>query len=216
MTSYQTIIFSVSCCAILILSSCKKDPIQYTFEGKISESVDNIGLQGANVQISQRVYDGNVASSLFSTAALATTGSDGTYKVSFNREKVVEFKFKISKTGYFTEEFLMSSSEVSTENSNVVNETLDAESWIKFDLTNFSGFPEDVFTMIYFNFREGCSGCTTNDYHYFNGTIDTIFTIKTTAGVYTRYNYKNPGAATYISDSVYTVPFDTVNVVINY
>lgn len=200
----------------ILVVSCKKDPIQYSFSGTVTESVNQSALSGVEVDISQRVYNGNVASTFFNSAGVATTGSDGTYEMSFNREKVIEFKVEMSKSGYFDSELLMNSSEVSTDEVKEIDETLEPEAWIRMDLTNVGGMASDIFTMIHYNFRVGCSGCTTNDYYYYEGIVDTSFIIMTTGGVYTKYSFKNPGGVNYIQDSVYTTPFDTVDVIINY
>lgn len=198
------------------LISCKKDPIQYTFAGTVSESVNGTALTSVNVDISQRVYEGNVASSFFNSAGLATSGNDGYWEMTFDREKVFEFKVSMTKSGYFDSEQIISSGDVAVDETKIINETLEPKSWIKFHLVNMSGMSTDLFTMIHYNFRTGCTGCTTNEYFYYEGNIDSTFTVLTTGGIYTRYSYKNPGAALYLQDSVYTTPFDTVEVNINY
>jgi hypothetical protein len=210
--NFSVCLIALSCALI----SCKKEPIQYTFSGTVKESVNGSSLAGVNVNVSQRVYEGNVASSFFNSAGLATSASDGSWEMSFDREKVFEFKISIIKSGYFDSEQIISSSEVAVDETKIINETLEPKSWIKFHLVNMSGMSTDLFTMIHYNFKTGCSGCTTNDYYYYEGIVDSTFNIVTTGGVYTKYSYKNPGAAIYFQDSVYTTPFDTVEVNINY
>lgn len=216
MKRLNTMNFLFLMAAATFFGSCKKDPIQYTFAGIVTESNTGIALANANVSVSQRIYEGNVASNFFNSAGLATTGSDGRWEVSFDREKVFEFKLTTNKSGYFESEQIISSGDVLVDETKMVNTILEPKSWIKFHLVNVSGFPTDVFTMIHYNFKTGCSGCTTNDYHYYEGIVDSTFSVTTTGGVYTKFSYKNPGAALYIQDSVFTTPFDTVQVNINY
>ena len=199
-----------------LMTSCKKDPIQYTFQGTIKESVNLANLSGVSVDISQKTYDGNVASVFFNSVGSLTTDANGFYEISFDREKVVEFKIDLFLNGYFDVEEIINSSETTTENPNVFNFTLEPKSWIRFNLTNIDGAIADEFTMIHYNFREECAGCTTNDYYYYYGIVDSTFTYTTTGGQYTRYSYKTPGGAVYIQDSVYTTLFDTVVVNLNY
>ncbi|MBK7129371.1 MAG: hypothetical protein IPM74_07335 [Crocinitomicaceae bacterium] len=208
-----TLLFSL---LILSATSCKKDPIQYTFSGTVTESANGNALSNVAVEVLQRTYNGSVASAYFNSAASTTTASDGTWEVSFDREKVFEFKIEIVEDGYFELSEIISSSDVSTDETEVVNYALEPKSWLSFHLKNFGGLPTDEFTMIYYNFREGCDGCSTNDYHYFIGEVDTTFQILTTGGVYAKYAYKNPGGVVYITDSVYMPPLDTVGVTINY
>jgi hypothetical protein len=201
---------------VAVVSSCKKEPIQYVFEGTVTESVSNSALGGVDVTVSQRVYDGNVASSFFNTAGSSTTASAGTYHINFDREKVVEFKIELTKDGYFEQEEIIVSGDIVPEDPNIYDYTMEPKSWIRFNLMNFGGLTTDDFTMIHFNFREACDGCTTNGYFHYYGQVDSTFTFTTTGGVYTRYSYLNPGATMYNHDSVYTTPFDTVDVNINY
>lgn len=210
--SYK-LLFSV---LILSATSCKKDPIQYTFSGTITESSNGTSLSNVSVEVLQRTYNGSVASAYFNSAGSTTTAADGTWEVSFDREKVFEFKINIVEDGYFDVSEIISSSEVSTDETEVINYALEPKSWLSFHLKNFGGLPTDEFTIIYYNFREGCDGCTTNDYHYFMGEVDTTFHILTTGGVYAKYAYKNPGSVVYFTDSVYVPPLDTVGVTINY
>jgi len=199
-----------------LIFSCKKDPIQYTFQGTVQESVNTANLSGVKVTISQRVYDGNVASSFFNSVGSLITDANGYYELSFKREKVVEFKIELLKTGYFEFEEIINSSEVSTAEPNIFNYSLEPKSWIRFNLMNLGGFTTDEFTMIHYNFKEDCEGCTTNEYYYYNGIVDSTFTYTSTGGEYVRYSYKIPGGTVYVQDSVYTTLFDTVVVNLNY
>lgn len=216
MNRFSKINFLFFAVTITLLNSCKKEPIQYTFAGTVTESTNGNTLAGVNVAISQRVYEGNVASSFFNSAGLATTGSDGYWEMTFDREKVFEFRITTSKSGYFESEKIMSSAEVAVDETKIINEVMEPKSWVKFHLVNVSGLSTDIFTMIHYNFKTDCSGCTTNDYHYYEGVVDSTFNIITTGGVYTKYSYKNPGSSIYTQDSVFTTPFDTVQVNINY
>lgn len=197
-------------------TSCKKETIRFTFKGTIKESVSNSVVSGVSVEVLQRTYNGTVASTNFSSAGAAVTDSQGNYEIIFDREKVFEFKVSASKNGYFDFEEVIGSADVSTAEPKIVDIELDARSWVTFHLKNIAGLTSDQFTMIRYNFRTGCEGCTTNDFFYYNGIVDSVFTFQTTGGVYARYSYKNPGATLYIQDSVYTTPFDTVFVNINY
>ena len=216
MISTRTFKIFTAFIAFTAVTACKKDPIQYTFEGAVTESVNHAALNDVYVKISQRIYNGSVASAYYNTAGTYTTGSDGRYEIIFAREKVFEFKAEMTKAGYFGFEKVISSADVSTDENEVINTTLEPISWITFHLENFAGLTEDELAMIHFNFRTGCTGCTTNSYYYYNGIVDTTFTIKTTGGIYTRYSYKNPDATYFINDSVYATPFDTAFVEIIY
>ena len=201
---------------LAVLASCKKETIQFTFEGTVTESVNSAGLSGITVGVWQKTYDGNVASTFFNIAGSTTTDAAGFYSISFEREKVVEFKIALSKTGYFDIESIIPSGDISPDETYVKDFEMTPKSWVTFNLYNVAGSASDEFTMIHYNFREGCVGCTTNEYYYYTGLVDSTFTYTTTGGVYTKYAYKNPGAAIYNQDSVYTPLFDTVVVDIDF
>lgn len=201
---------------VIFFISCKKEPIQYTFGGTVTESPNHNALSNVLVKVEQRVYNGNVAASIFSSGGQSSTDALGNFEISFEREKVVEFKISFSKAGYFTEDYLINSGDVKTDETKIMNAELDPESYIKFHLNNLSGMTTDIFTMIHYNFKTDCDGCSTNDFHYYEGIVDTTFIIKTNGNIYTKYSYKNPGGAVFIQDSVFTIPFDTVDVNINY
>lgn len=213
---FRTLPFFSSLVLIWSLAGCKKDPIQYTFKGTVTESVNGSTLSDVAVEVSQRVYNGSVASAYFNTAGTATTGADGAYEIIFDREKVFEFKVAMSRSGYFDVAEIIGSADVTTDDPNVVDYAMEPKAWLTFHLKNIGGLTTDEFTMIHYNFRTGCSGCTTNNYFYYTGIVDSTFTITTTGGVYAKYSYKNPGGSLYQNDSAYMTPFDTVLVNINY
>lgn len=216
MNFFRTSLFFVGMIALTVLPGCKKKTIQYTFQGHVTESVNQTALSGVNVEVSQRVYNGTVASAYFNTAGSATTASDGNYTIVFDRDKVFEFKIEMQKAGYFDFAEVIGSADVSTDEPKVTNHAMEPQSWVTFHLTNIGGMTTDEFTMVRYNFRTGCDGCTTNDYFFYNGIVDSVFTISSTGGVYARYSYKTPGSSFYQNDSVYMTPFDTVLVNLSY
>ena len=211
-----TVTFVLLFLSVAGLNSCKKKTIQYTFQGNVTEAANNSALSGTLVEVSQRTYNGTVASTNFSAAANTMSDASGYYELSFDREKVFEFKVVGTKDGYFDFEQIIGSADVSTAEPKVIDFSLDARSWVTFHITNLGGVSSDQFTMIHYNFRTDCDGCTTNDFYYYDGIVDSTFTYQSTGGVYARYSYKNPGGSVYYQDSVYMTPFDTAYVTINY
>ena len=212
---FSSFIFSLFC-ATLLISSCKKDTITYTFEGYVFSNLNSASLSEVTVNIGQKTFDGTVASATFANDGNSSTNSSGYYEITFAREKVVEFKVDFSKNNYFDVSIEISSSEVSTEEPKIVDQTMDAKAWVNFKLKNIGGMTTDEFVLVKYNFREGCQNCATNGYSYFDGIVDSNFTNITTAGVFTKYSYKAPGSSVYIQDSVFATPFDTSFVTINY
>ena len=198
------------------LGSCKKKDLTYSFKGTVIESASGAGLSDVSVKLYQVLFDQSSANSNFQLAGEVSTDGSGNYEIVIDRQKALQFKVAFRKNGFFTEEVVISSSDVSTEEAKEVNQYMDAESWIVFDIYNASPDISDQLTLVKYNFREGCLGCTTNDYAYFYGPVDTTITIHTTAGIYTRFTYKDEVSSLITEDSVLTVPFDTVFYSINY
>lgn len=207
---------SVLIVCMLILGSCKKDPIQYTFEGTITENTASAPLSGVEVGIKQLEVNNSVSTTLYDDAGTAVTDANGFYTMSFERKKISQFKVDLRKSGFFNKDVEISAGEISSENSNVLNYEMDAKSWVNFDIENTGlSDPGDEFLIILYTYRTGCTECASEDYNYFYGDVDTNFKIATTAGSYFKFTYSQVGVNSY-TDSVYLTPFDTVNYVINY
>jgi hypothetical protein len=196
--------------AILFIAfSCKKDPIQYVFEGKITESFAGGSLPGVSIKINQKLIKNGATSENFTTATSTESSASGEYAVSFNREMISEFQFKFTKENYFPIEFNSSSSNYTTDGSNVINQTMDPMSWISFDLLNEFGEDTDHIKLITQTFRENCEGCTENTTYNIYGTIDSTITFPTTGGTYARFVYINVTTGFSVIDSLYATPFET-------
>lgn len=188
----------------------------YEFEGKIKESVNNAPVSGAEVTLYQRLYQGGVTQANFSKIAAISTDGLGHYQHSFEREQSTEFKITVKKDGYFDQEEIMQSSVISTENSNVFDYTLEPVSWVTFDIYNLNPETWDQLTLVLHNFRDGCSGCSPQDYYYFYEELDTQITFKTTGGEWAKFLYKDEWSGQTTQDSVYTTPFDTITYSFSY
>ncbi|MEO9533102.1 MAG: hypothetical protein ABJG68_09205 [Crocinitomicaceae bacterium] len=201
---------------LLVLTACKKDPIQYTFDGKITESVGGNGLSGVSVSIYQIPFSSSVTSNNYVLAGSTTTDSEGNYSITFDREKVTEFKINLDYDGYYKRDINLNSGEISSENNNTTNYEMDPKSWIKFNINNeFPADQNDELNILLLNYREGCQDCATSDYYAYEGIVDTSVVFGSTGAQYFNFTYIYVGNTSW-SDSVYMTPFDTVNYAINY
>ena len=202
---------------LFIFVACKKDPIQYSFEGNVTSSVDQLGLEDVEVKAYQLPFQNSVATSNFELMAETLTDINGDYKLVFEREKATEFKLEFSRPGFFFQEIPLGAADVSSEDVNLVNTQLDAKSWVKFDILNLSPANQsDELQLILYEYRKGCEGCATQDYNYFNGILDTSITYLTTAGSYFRFTYVDVESGFSTTDSLHLTPFDTLTYSINY
>jgi hypothetical protein len=207
---FTKLVYFCSSFVLIVGFSCKKDPIQYKFEGKITESLNSTGLSGVAVKIDQRLIKNGTTSESFVLASKTETGGSGDYSLIFNREMVSEFRLSFEKENYFPVEFVSSSSNYTTDGANTVNQAMDPMSWVSFDLLNEFGDETDHLKIITQTFRENCDGCTENTTYNIYGTLDSTITFPTTGGTYARFVYINVTTGFSLTDSVYATPFETV------
>jgi len=201
---------------LVILSSCNKDPIQYTFEGTITEDQTGGPLEGATVSIYQKPFNNSVTTNNFDLAASAVTDANGYYTMTFDREKVTEFKVNIERDNYYKADLVLSSGDISSENNNTIDYEMAAESWIKFNIYNSIPAAEnDQLNLLLINYKEGCEECATADTYGFGGIVDTSVKFASTAGQYFTFTHIAVGESSG-TDSVYMTPFDTLFYSINY
>jgi len=202
--------FAILLIGVLVIVSCKKDTIQYTFQGLVSESINSQPLESAGITIHQKPFNNSVTSAYYELAATTTTNVNGIFDATFDRVKVTEFLIEVEKEGYFPYETILNSDDVSSENINFINAQLDAKSWIKFDIENvLPNETSDDFTLIFYNYRAGCAECATSDYNYMPGVVDTTFKIVSTAGQYFNFTYIDVESGNSYHDSIFMTPFDT-------
>lgn len=201
---------------LMFASSCNKGPIQYSFDGTVTESINNTGLSGVTVRIKQKILVNGATSESFSNGGSATTDGSGNYTIAFDRDKVTEFLFEFEKENYFDVSFVQSSSAVSTEDVNTNDQILDAKAWVEIDLENLDPFVDDEFKLITYNLREGCEGCGENTTTEFTGATDTSIVYLTTGGQYVRFTYINVTTGFSATDSIFATPFETSVYTLNY
>lgn len=194
---------------IIVPTSCKKNTIQYAFDGRITNSLTDNAVSAVGVTISQKIIVNGAASTGHSFAGSTTTDAAGNWALTIDREKVTEFLIEFEKESYFPIELLESSANVSTENINTYSPKLEPISWVTFDIENLWPNDDDHFKLVTQTFREDCEECAVNTTINFYGAVDTTFTYATTAGEYVKFTYINVNTASSSLDSVFTTPFET-------
>ena len=124
--------------ASIIPNSCKKDPIQYTFKGHLSDYISANAVADVNIKISQIIFSNSVANANYTSVANLTSNLSGDYEVTFNREKVTDFKIELDKEGYFSQENIINPANVTTEEDNIFNYVMEPKAWVRFQIKNFS------------------------------------------------------------------------------
>ena len=193
--------------------SCKKDNIDFTLKGTISDATFGGGLDGATITLTQIPIGGSTPKVIGSSIL----SSDGTYSYTFPREKVEKYILSVEKANYFSINQDISFSDFSTESDLERSYSMTAKSWVKLVFTNVA--PATIGDGLTFNKQEGkvgCSECCPQETHTLVGLVDTTFYCINDANTTYSYFYNVVNTAIQGIESITTIPFDTVTITKNY
>jgi hypothetical protein len=198
---------------ISMVFSCKKDNIDFTLKGTISDATFGGGLDGATITLTQIPIGGSTPKVIGSSIL----SSDGTYSYTFPREKVEKYILSVEKANYFSINQDISFSDFSTESDLERSYSMTAKSWVKLVFTNVA--PATIGDGLTFNKQEGkvgCSECCPQETHTLVGLVDTTFYCINDANTTYSYFYNVVNTAIQGIESITTIPFDTVTITKNY
>lgn len=193
--------------------SCKKDAIDFTLKGTISNATFGGGLEGATITLTQIPIGGSTPKVIGSSIL----SSDGAYSYTFPREKVEKYILTVEKTNYFSINQDISFSDFSTETPLERSYSTTAKSWVKLVFTNVA--PATIGDGLTFNKQEGkvgCSECCPQETHNLIGIVDTTFYCVNDANTTYSYFYNVVNTTNQGIESITTIPFDTVTITKNY
>lgn len=198
---------------LMALGSCKKKHITYVIEGTVTDNSFSQPLSGATVSLYKA--SGNNFS-LGNLIESVVTGSDGSYHFQFDRDKTEAYVVVVEKNNYFGASANFTQEGLDSEDNNVKNFSVYAKSWVKLHFVNLNPLPTDQLKYIRQNGKSGCAECCDDGEHYLYGDVDTsIYCINDGN---TTYGYYYWVLNTQINGpkSIVTVPFDTVELLLNY
>lgn len=198
---------------ISMVFSCKKDNIDFTLKGTISNATFGGGLDGATITLTQIPIGGSTPKVIGSSIL----SSDGTYSYTFPREKVEKYILTVEKTNYFSINQDISFSDFSTETPLERSYSTTAKSWVKLVFTNVA--PATIGDGLTFNKQEGkvgCSECCPQETHNLIGIVDTTFYCVNDANTTYSYFYNVVNTTNQGIESIITIPFDTVTITKTY
>ncbi len=193
--------------------ACKKNDIDFTLKGTITDATFSGGLTGATVTLTQVPIGGSTPKVIGS----ATLGNDGNYSFTFPREKVEKYVITVEKNNYFSINQDISFSDFSTEDALERSYSTTAKSWVKLVFTNVA--PATIGDGLTFNKQEGkvgCSECCPQETHTLIGIVDTTFICVNDANTTYSYFFNVVNTAIQGIESITTVPFDTVTITKTY
>lgn len=195
------------------LGACKKKKISYTVEGIVTDASYSQPLSGATVQLYGTPAGSSTPSQLIGTT---TTGGDGKYSFTFDRDKIEQYVIIVSRNQYFEITDSFTAESLSTTETNTRNLSTTAKSWVKLRFVNLAPEATDELKYIRQNGKSGCAECCYGGEQFLYGAVDTtIYCINDGNTTYSYYywvlNTQNNGPK-----SIVTQPFDTVELLLNY
>jgi hypothetical protein len=202
-----------------MLPSCRKaENLDYIIQGKIVDSRHQAGLGGVSVRIDEQTLDGGTLSGALTTAAQATTASDGTFELVFPRKNALTYQINLQKTGYFARTIEVNPDDLRPNDPFSFNANLTPEATVSFRFVNAT--PEtddDLLRFRKLNALFTCA-CCNNDWVNLEGmAVDSVLTCKLHGDYNLTYIYDVFKAEeTSTVDSVFCAAFQTTYVTIEY
>ena len=195
------------------ITACKKDPLEFTIKGKVTDMTFAQGLSDASVKL----YATNAGTADSKLLSSSTTNSAGEYSFTFERDKYESFNLLIEKQNYFTLDEVIPFSNLTTEEDNTFNYNTTAESWLKFRVQNTgSTQPSDESKIYKTAGKVNCNECCPLGFSFFYGDIDTTFYCANDGNTNYDFQYFIVHTGQNSTESILTPAFDTTEFVISY
>lgn len=190
----------------IVFFSCQKDELDFVIKGTVTDASFSGPAQGVNVKL----YSFALGSALGEYEGSATTDAQGNYNFVLERDKYEKVQLVLEKTNYFEIINDISFSNLSSEDDNVINFSMEAMSWTRFVIHNQQpAVAQDEFKLFKNSGKTDCPECCSNGYSYYYGAVDTVIYCANNANQYMSFFYWVNGNEQNGNDSVYNTPFDT-------
>ena len=209
-----TSIFAVFIC----LYACKKDGIDpYSIKGKVTDSRNGSGLSGVTIKVEKQAVQNGVYSNTYARALTTSTGSDGNYEGTWERETFTSLKVLAEKTSYIPIDIELTEQEIGSGEINK-NLTLYPEAFASLRFVHSGSNSSDYLSFNYTNTNFDCACCKPGWKTIQGAQVDTTFKCKVYGDhwlVYEILTRINNVDSSY-TDSVYCTAFNETSVEISY
>ncbi len=205
--------FFISFLLLFSFFSCKKrGKADFVLRGVITDATFNAPLSGTEIQL----YEVSAGSGTAKLIGTKNTGVDGSYSFKFKRNNVESYILKVQKAQYFNIDETIYFSSMTIEEDNVRNYSTTAKSWVKLKFINNTPNAGDILKYTISEGKTGCSECCAHqEVQIIDGTIDSTYCI-TDGNTIFKYNYQSFPSNDVGIKSITTIPFDTVDLILNY
>ncbi|PKR80480.1 hypothetical protein CW751_08875 [Brumimicrobium salinarum] len=207
------IIYFALTLSVLALFSCKKKELEFNLTGYVSSSISNQGLSNVNVE----VYTIEIGKNIESLKGTTQTDGAGKYSINIDRSKFEKLIIVFTKENYFKHSKTYFFDDLTADEENVTNPTLEAKSFTRFIIKNQPpNNDQDVLKIQKVNGKTDCSECCPDGESFYTGKVDTIFKCANTGDTYMKFYWWVNGSESYGYDSVLNVPFETTDYILEY
>lgn len=197
----------------LTLSACKKKDLEFKLKGNVLALNNGIPLQGVEV----KVYIYSAGKGIEDLKGTTQTDANGNYELDIERSKFEKLVIKLSKTNYFSEAKQYSFDDLSTAKDNNANHTLSPKSYTRFILKNqIPSSNTDELKIFKVSGKTDCQECCPDGTKFYYGIIDTVVLCANDGDTYMKFYWWVNGSEQYGVDSVYNIPFETIDYQILY
>lgn len=207
---------------VVLFFGCKKDKNDNTVDitGTVKDATSSGPISGATVRLYYRPLQNGVYSTNYTLFKSASTASDGTYSMTFDKPVTSDFKFVLDAANCFPAEIIKNPDLISESETNTIDITAYSSCSIQLHVKNASpvdGSDQIVFKYLGFNYT--CSSCCSTTDQVFTGTaVDETISCMHYANMYVKYQYivTKSGSSNLFIDSVYCAKGATVPIEILY
>ncbi len=205
---------------VLLFNNCKKDTKVYKISGNISNKQTGDNINGVKVSLDGKILEGGVYNPSFTNITNAYTNDNGNYTMEIVEQQVSDYRFRISKDGYFDYDESVNVDDLQSSSTFIKNFNMIAESWIELKVKNTT--PHDVDDKIIYRYTNidvsGNECCNNQSITGIGAEYNETHTCKVQSNDWIFLEWtviKNGGQHVY-KDSIYTEPGSTTIYALNY
>jgi hypothetical protein len=207
---FATVILLLS---LLVMAGCKKDDDKIMIEGTVTDPAQGIAVEGVEVYLYGKVFDGGMFNPDPSVIGYAVTGADGKFLIKIGQVKASDFEMRLDKPHYFSFTEKLTNNEISSGKTYKPAYSLHPEGWLQLRVQNTNPYSSaDLIAYKIESDNPSCSSCCNSNYIQGQGTLyDGITTCRSKGGkdVLIIYNVHKAGNSKIDSATVLLPVFDT-------
>lgn len=201
--------------------SCTKDDKTITVDGSVTDPNRNMPVANADVILDYKPVSSSIYNAGYQNLVSASTASDGSYELKYDKEKSSDYRIRIRKDKYFMFEKEYAPEKFESNSSVSMSFYLIPEAFVKTELTNISSFNDQDHIVFQFPEIDGSypGQCSPGYIHGYGRYFDSSFVCAVPGDEHLSYEYDvtvNGKTSHYGPDSIYTPAFDTTLLKINY